>query len=224
MKKVILFNFSLLMLFAFPAIAQKMTAYGKSDSEAKVILDNAAKAYASYSSLKADFIMKASNAADKVLSSNEGTIWLKGEKFKFQLGSQIVICDGATLWSYNKDNKEVQITNYNPKDGQISPSSLFTNFYDKNFLYRLKGTSNLNGHTVYVIQLTPLDKSRPYYQIVARIGKAQNRLMGMKIFTKGGYRYSYIIDSYQPNVSLSASDFIFTKANYPGVTVVDLRM
>lgn len=211
-------------LLAAPAMAQEPTPFGTSDPEAKAILDKAAKEYASYTSLKADFTLKTTNAEDKLLGSQEGTIWLKGNSFKFQLGSQIVFSDGTTLWSYNKDNNEVQITNYEPEKGQITPSSLFSDFYDKNFLYRLKGTSELKGKEVYLIQMTPFDKSKPYFQLVARITKSQYRLMGMELFTKGGYRYSYLITSYQPNVPLTASDFVFDKAKFPGVSVVDLRM
>lgn len=222
--KAIIFIFLLSSSGAVNAVAQEATAFGKSGPEAKAILDKAAKEYASYNSLKADFTMQTSNTENKVLNSNKGTIWLKGEKFKFSLGSQTVFCDGATLWSYNKDNNEVQITKYEPENGQITPSSLFTNFYDKNFLYRLQGSSTLNGKPVSLIQMTPLDKSKPYYQIVVRIDKKENRLTGMEIFAKGGFRYSYLINGYHPNVALKATDFTFNKADYPGVSVVDLRM
>ncbi len=222
--KVIELLLILLPLLVTPVVAQEPTPFGTSDPEAKAILDKAAKEYASYNSLKADFTLKTTNAENKLLGSQKGTIWLKGDSFKFQLGAQIVFSDGTTLWSYNKDNNEVQITNYEPEKGQITPSSLFTDFYDKNFLYRLQGTSELNGKEVYLIQMTPFDKSKPYFQIVARIGKNQYRLMGMELFTKGGYRYSYLITSYHPNAAINASEFVFDKTNYPGVSVVDLRM
>ena len=215
---------ALMLLIVWPGRAQETTAYGKSDPDAKAVLDRAAQTYATYKSLKADFTLKTATTDHQLLGSQQGTIWLKGEQFKFQLGDQTVYCDGHTLWTYNKGNKEVQITEYAPKAGQITPSALFTDFYDKNFLYRLNGTSKIKDKTVDVVELTPLDKSQPYYQILAQIDPAQNRLMSMEVFTKGGYRYTYLIDAYHPNVTLSADDFTFDQQKYPGVTVVDLRM
>lgn len=223
MKKPVLLYF-LFAVFTLPAIAQKKTTLGTSDPQAKIILDKAAKNYSSYNSLKAGFTLEVTTTASQSVSNQKGTIWLKGNKFKFEVGPQTVYCDGKTLWTYNKDNKEVQITNYNPQEGEITPSSLFTNFYDKNFLYRLEGTTKTKGEDSYIIDLTPLDKSKPYYKILARVSKEKDRLMRMEVFAQGGYRYTYSVDSYQPNVALNDSDFIFSKEKYPGVDVVDLRM
>lgn len=224
MKKAVLLYLLSILLFVQGGLAQKATSFGKSDPEAKAVLDKASKKFTSFSSLKAGFTLKTTTTDHRTLGTQEGTLWLKGKKFKFQVGTQTVYCDGNTLWTYNKDNNEVQITDYQPEKGEITPSALFSDFYDKNFLYRLSGSSSVQGRSADVIEMTPLDKSKPYFKVLALIDKKEYRLLSMEIFAKGGYQYTYIIDSFTPNVPLSDTDFVFRKKDYPGVQVVDLRM
>src|SRR5690625_2242552 len=220
-----LFSLVFVMGTVLTVLGQDATPYGKSDPKAKAILDKASQKYTSYNSLKADFTQQVFDTESKLLNSQKGTIWLKGDKFKFTLGEQIVSSDNKTLWSYNKELNEVQVSDYEePEEGEITPSSLFTNFYDKDFLYRLQGSDQLDGRAVDVIELTPLDKSKPYFKILAWVDKKDFQLRGLKIFLKGGYRQKYIINDYKPDVSLENSTFTFSKSKHPGVEVVDLRM
>ncbi len=222
-KKIVLWNFLIIFLVR-AGLAQKVTPYGKSDPEAKTILDKASKKFAALNSAKATFTLKTTTVDQKSAGSQEGTLWLEKGRFKFRLGEQTVYCDGKTLWTYNKENNEVQITDYRPQKGDVTPSALFSDFYDKNFLYRLSGSSTVKGKSADVIEMTPLDKSKPYFKILMLIDKKEYRLLSMEIFAKGGYRYTYVIDNFTPNAAVSDTDFVFNKADHPGVEVVDLRM
>jgi outer membrane lipoprotein-sorting protein len=115
------------------------------------------------------------------------------------------------------------VNDYQPAKGAISPSSLFTNFYDKDFLYRLRATSKFHGRPVDVIEMTPLDKSKPYFKVIALIGKQSKNLLSLEVFEKGGTRYTYIIQDLNTHAGLDESDFVFNKKAHPGVEVVDLR-
>ncbi|MBD0376889.1 MAG: hypothetical protein ICV51_14820 [Flavisolibacter sp.] len=44
-----------------------------------------------------------------------------------------------------------------------------------------------------------------------------------KFLEKNGNRYSYTVNSLNPNASLSDASFVFDKNKFPGVEVVDLR-
>jgi outer membrane lipoprotein-sorting protein len=221
-KSTIPFLFLLLAAGQF-AIAQKMTSFGQSGSDAKAILDAASKKFKTYRSAKAAFILKISTTDNKSLDTKKGSILLKGNKFNVQLAGQEIFCDGKTIWTYNKDTKEVQVNNYQPKPGSISPESLFNDFYDKDFLYRLRATSRFHNRPVNVVEMTPLDKSKPYFKVIVLIDRQNKNVVSTEIFEKGGNRYTYEVEKFVPNAPATDTDFVFNKADYPGVDVVDLR-
>lgn len=205
------------------ASAQKVTSFGQSGSDAKAILDAASKKFKSYRSAKADFLLKVLTTDNKVLDTKKGIILLKGNQFNVKLAGQEIFCDGKTIWTYNKETKEVQVNNYQPKPGSISPESLFKDFYDKDFLYRLSATSSYHNRPAYVIDMTPFDKSKPYFKVILLIDKQTKNVVSTEIFEKGGNRYTYEVEKFIPNATSSESDFVFNKAAHPGVDVVDLR-
>lgn len=221
-KSIISFLFLLLAAGQF-AIAQKMTSFGQSGSDAKAILDAASKKFKTYRSARAAFILKISTTDNKSLDAKKGSILLKGNKFNVQLAGQEIFCDGKTIWTYNKDTKEVQVNNYQPKPGSVSPESLFNDFYDKDFLYRLRATSRFHNRPVNVIEMTPLDKSKPYFKVIVLIDRQSKNVVSTEIFEKGGNRYTYEVEKFIPNAPAKDTDFVFNKADYPGVDVVDLR-
>jgi outer membrane lipoprotein-sorting protein len=221
--KPLLLSIFLLTAILQTGIAQVDTSYGKSDPEARTILKEATQKFKSYSAIKAGFTLKTTSTDNKTLGSQKGTVWIKGDKYKVQLDGQEIYCNGNTLWTYKKDIQEVQVSDYQPSKDMISPSTLFTDFYDKNFLYRVGGSSSLNGQQAHVIEMTPLYKSKPYFKVIALIGKQSKSLLSMEVFEKGGTRYTYIIDTFTPNIKLNESDFVFNKKDHPGVEVVDLR-
>lgn len=212
-----------MMVWGQGAVAQKKTPYGQSDPKAKTILDAVSKKFKSYSSVKADFSLKISTTDNKVLDTRKGTVLLKGDSYQVQLGGQEVYCDGHTIWTYNKETREVQVDNYQPDQGSISPSRLFTNFYDKDFLYRLDGTSKLGTRPVDVIEMTPLDKSKPFFKVIALVDRQNKNLVSTEIFEKGGNRYTYQVTRFTPDVPAKNTDFVFNTKAHPGVDVVDMR-
>jgi outer membrane lipoprotein-sorting protein len=216
---------SLVLFFAAISccMAQPRTQYGQSDPQAKAILDAVSAKFKTYSSVKADFELKITTTDNKVLDTKKGTVLLKGGRYHVTLDDQEVFCDGKTVWTYNKDTKEVQVNDYQPAKGAITPSNMFSDFYDKQFLYRLRATSKLHGRPVDVIEMTPLDKSRPYFKVIALVDKKDKNLLSAEIFEKGGNRYTYEVTKFTPNAPAPDSAFVFNKKDHPGVDVVDLR-
>ncbi len=117
--------------------SQKVSA--QNDPKAKEILLSVSKKVNGLKSLKADFSFSLVNAAGKVTDTKKGSFTMKGQKYHVMLNGQEIICDGKTVWTYNKDAKEVQVSAYNPDEQTISPAKLFTDFYDKEYKYSYKG-------------------------------------------------------------------------------------
>lgn len=120
----------------------------KNDPAAKKILDAVSAKFKTFSTVQAGFAYKVENAAGKVLSSKTGTILMKSTKYKLTFSGQEIICNGSTVWNYDKAANEVTISNVDPAAGTITPQKLFSNFYDKDFYYTLNGEKKIGTKVV----------------------------------------------------------------------------
>jgi outer membrane lipoprotein-sorting protein len=193
------------------------------DPEAKKLLDAVSSKFKSYKTVQATFTYKVENANDKVLSTQKGTVTMKSTKYRISFGGQEIWCDGTTVWSYDKNTNEVTINKLDGSSGTITPQKLFTNFYDKDFLYKLNGDKKVAGKTLSEIEMTPLDKSKPFHKVYILIDKNAKTLFSTEVLETSGNRYIYLVNSLKPNVNAPDGIFTFDKSKYPGVEVVDLR-
>lgn len=196
---------------------------GKNDPKAKAILDGVSKKFSQLKSVVANFVLKIEGANNSVTDSKKGTVYLKGAKYKVNLDGQEIISDNKTSWTYAKDANEVTINNVDPSSSSLSPAKLFTNFYDKDYLYRLDGETTEKGKVLQNIEMTPTDKSKNVFKVIVSIDKKNQSISKMKVFEKNGNHYTYEITSFTPNTNVSDATFSFDPKKYPGVEVVDLR-
>jgi len=220
MKKVYLSL--LVVLFASASQAQN-NSLGNSDPEAKKILDAVSAKFKTYKGVQAVFTLIAEDSKGKVKGNKKGTVFMKGNRYKVIITGQEIFCDGTTIWTYDKAANEVTITSVDPSANSITPQKLFTNFYDKDFLYKLNGEKTQAGKKVQEIELTPTDKSRNFHKVYLTVDKASQSIVSTKILEKGGNKFSYIVNTFNGKANLTDASFVFDKAKYPGVDVVDLR-
>jgi chaperone LolA len=221
MKKVI--TLFVLAFTSLLATAQGGNNPTKSDPEAKKILDAVSSRFKTYTAPQATFTYQVENAQGKALSTKRGTVVMKGSKFKVSMDGMEIFSDGKTVWNYDKSANEVTVNNLNEGGSGMTPQKVFTNFYDKDFFYKLNGTKKVGAKTVQEIELTPTDKTRPYHKVYVLVDRAANSIYNAKFLEKSGGRYSYTINSIKPTSTLSDTEFVFNKNKYPGVEVVDLR-
>ena len=195
----------------------------KNDPDAKKILDKVSAKFKTYKSPQAAFSYQVENAQGKVLSTKKGTVRMSGSKYYVSMGGLEIFSDGRTSWSYDKSANEVTVNGVDAAGNNMTPQKLFTNFYDKDFLYKLNGEKKIGGKKVQEIEMTPIDKTRPFHKVYVYVDKDANTIYSTKFLEKSGNRYSYTINSLKPNVASSDADFAFDKKKYPGVEVVDLR-
>ncbi len=216
MKK--LYLFATLITLSFFSTAQT-----KSDPEAKAVLDAVSAKFKTFTTVQAGFTYKVENGAGKALSTKTGNIWMKGTKYKVTFSGQEIYCNGTTIWNYDKAANEVTISNLDASSGMITPQKLFTNFYDKDFLYVLNGEKKIGAKTVQEIEMTPVDKSKPFHKVYLQVDKSAKTIYSTRVLENAGNRYSYTVSSMKTNGSLADNIFAFDKKKYPGVEEVDLR-
>ena len=146
---------------------------------------------------------------------------MKGTRYRISVTGQEIYCDGTNIWTYDKSSKEVTINKIDPSANSITPQKLFTNFYDKDFLYKLNGKVAINGKSMQEVELTPIDKTKAFHKVLVYIDKAV--INTTKIFEKTGNRYTYSVNNMTTNGNIVDATFVFDAKQYPGVEVVDLR-
>lgn len=198
-------------------------AQTKSDPAAKAILDAVSAKFKTFTTVEASFSYKVENAAGKALSTKTGSIKMKGTKYRVSFSGQEIFCNGTTVWNYDKAANEVTISNLDASSGMITPQKLFTNFYDKDFLYLLNGEKKVGNKTIQEIEMTPVDKSKPFHKVYVQVDKAAKTIYSTKVLENAGNRYSYTVTTMKTNSPLADNVFSFDKKKYPGVEEVDLR-
>jgi outer membrane lipoprotein-sorting protein len=193
-----------------------------SDPAAKKILDQASAKIKSYKSIQAVFTLQVQDAQGNPQGTKKGTLNMKGSKYVVLITGQEIFCDGKTIWTYDKSANEVTITKVDPTSNTISPQKLFTDFYDKDFLYKLNGEQKMGTKTVVEIEMTPLDKTQNFHKVYLYVDKNTNLVTSGKMLDKSGNRYVYTINSLNGKANLSDASFTFDKSKHPGVEEVNL--
>ena len=220
MKKIFS-SLVLLLTIVFTVHAQVPKGMGSSDPEAKKVLDGVSAKFKNYKSVQAKFLLKIENASGKSLGTKTGTVYMKGTKYRIKVTGQEIYCDGSNIWTYDKASKEVTINKIDPSANSITPQKLFTNFYDKDFLYKLNGSVPMNGKTMQEVELTPIDKTKAFHKVLVYVDKSV--INTTKVFEKTGNRYTYSVNNMATNGNITDATFVFDSKQYPGVEVVDLR-
>ena len=213
MKKLI---FGLFALFAV------ISASAQYDPKALEILDAMSKKYKSIPAFEANITCNLSNDVDKVNDEFKGKITVKGDKFRMVLPEQEVINNGATIWTYLPEAKEVNIDNYDPSSEDINPSKIHE-VYKKGYKYLYLQDKTEGGVLCEEIDLVPEKKDAQYFKIKMFINKKEKTVQSFTLFDKGGNRYKYTVSKFTPNAKIDDSFFTFDPKNYPGVEVIDLR-
>ncbi|RZT95611.1 outer membrane lipoprotein-sorting protein [Ancylomarina subtilis] len=194
------------------------------DNKAKTILDQVSEINKTYSSIKAEFSFKMDNAEEDVHESSEGNIILKGNKYRLYLMDVYTYFDGKTIYQHLVDAEEVNIKEADEDDEEkgLNPTKIFT-LYETGFKYSYVEEQTTAAGVFHVIDLFPLDETRPFSRIRLHIDTKSLEIKSLVSIGKDGNNITIKIKKFEPNLNFKDSDFIFDQAAHPDVEVVDMR-
>ena len=201
-----------------------MGAQAQYDKKAKDILDKVSAKNKTYTSERVDFLYIHENVNEKTKNVKNGTLVLKGNKYKLDLMGNTIYCDAKTIWSYVKESNEVNISNVADQESSLfDPSKMFT-IYQKGFKYKFIREKFENNRALYEIELYPEKVSESEYSKVRLlVDKDKMQLYLIQYFAKDANRVTIEIQKIVPNEAIADNSFIFDKTKYPKVEVVDMR-
>ena len=188
------------------------------DITAQDIIKNVQNTYKDIDDAKASFSQTLKYGKSKAQTTS-GTLYIKKEnKYRIEAGSQIIVTDGTTSWSYNSNKKQVIIDNYKETGNTFSPNKYLFQ-YPENFYSDLSGTETLNGKDVYLLKLKPREGG---YVKSAQLWVGKDDWLIKKIYiSTDESTITYNVKNIQLNPGLSNSKFTFTPP--AGVEVIDMR-
>lgn len=190
---------------------------------ARTILDKAAAAYTKAGGLTASFTLDSKEIKTKSIYSIDGTISMKGDRFKIDIPDATTWFDGKTQWVYMKGTDEVNITEPTGEELQgISPSSILS-IYKQGFDLLYKGEKKVGGIALFEVELISQNKSSNFTKIIVQIDKTTNLFHQIILFDKSGYENKLSVRKMKTNINLLDKTFIFNKSEYPDVEIIDLR-
>lgn len=214
-------KYSFFLLFFLPSIL-----FSQQDKKAEEILDRMAEKNKAYETIIADFTIKISNLqSEDYNQQRNGTIIIKGDKYKLDLSNSTVFYDGETMWNYLKEANEVNISEPSGSGEQDilnHPNKIFE-LYKQDFKYKFIGNTTVQGNQAYEIDLYPRDLEEDYSRIRLTVYHENDRIYSAKLYSKDGARYKFLIEEMNVNEQVDDSVFVFDESDFPDVEVIDMR-
>jgi len=212
-----------LFLFSVWTLSHLGAAAQDNATIAKKILDEVNKRYAALPSSETSFSILIENAAGELTDSQVGKVYVKGDKYHLETDEMLRMSDGVTIWTYFRGEKEVQITAYEGNETEINLARLYK-LYEKGYLLLLMGEESIEGQPYQIIDLTPMDRTSPYFKIRLMVSKTTRLLFEAKIFSRNGTHYTYRINKIDTKPTpRENSYFIFDTAAFGDIEINDLR-
>ncbi len=216
MKKIFLLFFALLT-FTLGTQAQD-------DARSKAIMDKLMAKAKAWTTFEADFTSRLQNTKDKLDVKQEGSMKVKGKKFRLVLDKNTIINDGTTMYTYNKESNEVNLSDPSDMDQELDPTKLFTQ-YETGFKSAfVEEKADAAGVMVQTIKLFPIDPAKKaFHTVIISVDKAKTEPKSVQVLYKDGNTVTYTLKKFTANGELADALFAFDKAKHPGVEVNDMR-
>lgn len=212
----ILFLTILLFISNFHISAQE-------DKKAKGILDRLSAKTRSYSSIKTEFSYSLVNKDRKINTTQNWKLTLKGDKYRLEMGDQLVISDGLSMWKVLKTDKEVELSKPGSGEEAMNPKNIFT-MYEKGFRHKYIKEEKIGSKVVHTIDLFPINpKEKDYSSIRLYIDKNNLQVMKSEIKGKNGNVYTYEIKKFTTNEAFEDAIFKYRTSEFPGFELNDIR-
>ena len=195
------------------------------DENAEKLLKTLAEKHNTYDNITADFTFYYKNLQTESENKWNGSIIMKGEKYKLELRNSTIYYNGKTLWNHLHGPNEVNISEpVQNEDSDIinHPHQIF-DIYKKDFKYKYLGKETSKGQEVYVVDLYPEELDKDYSRIRLYLTLDNIRIHSAKIFAKDGSRYQIEIENMKTNQPVDDSAFAFNKEDHPDAEVIDMR-
>ena len=180
------------------------------DPNAKKVLDAVSTKFKTFKGITASFALKSLTSKGKDNGTQIGNISIKGQKYLLKQGKTEIICDGVKIYNFD-GNKTITISTVEEGGQTLSPQNLLSNFYDKDFSYKLISSKG----SYHEVELIPNDKKKNFQKVNVFIDKNKEMITKAKITDKSNNVIEFSLTNLNTNASLPDNTFIYNRSKYP---------
>ncbi len=188
------------------------------DTRARQLLDRTAVIF-SGSGVQIDFSIQSTSNTTPI----NGTIFIKGDKFRLETPSSITWFDGKTQWSYLVDNQEVNISNPTAEELQSINPYTFIGLYKQGYQYSIGPLKQYKGKSIAEINLQAEKPRQEIQQATLYLSSNDGQPLFIKITDCNENISSIEIISLEKDLNLPENQFVFDRKKYPQAEIIDLR-
>lgn len=216
MKRLSVFLF--LLLFLALSLSAQITHDAKSgplDRHAEEVLDKAVK---KLSNVSFTVQMTSLDSQKKEVARHKADVRYSGSKYSLAMDNTEVLCDGKTVWNWNKSANEVTINELTADDGMnlMNPGRMLAN-RSKNFKAKYIRTED-DGTAI--VDLQPRS-ARSFHKVRLFVDEKTGTLKRLEVHKYDSSREIY--DFSKHNYGRITGNFTFNPADHPQVEVIDMR-
>ncbi len=220
-------SFCILFLLTVAVFAQQPQAVKPlQDPMAADILKDVSQKMNALATMKVDFVFKQEDSKSGDTVSFKGTILMKGVKYHIDMGVSEIFYDGLTMWTWVKENKEVNVIEIPPTGDNsfdfTNPRNLFT-LYNGNYKYNYIGEETVGGSICQKIDLFPKEVNSEYTRMRVWVDGNKDQIKMVKVMSRNGEHFTFRIRSFTPNITVTDDMFRFNSDIHKDVEVIDLR-
>jgi len=219
-----IFTRSLLILFLLVS-----NVVGEVNDKALKILERTSAYYQEIESFRATYELTIHypELEESIIESLKVMLTVRGQQYQLDSSQQETITDGQTLWIYDKEMKEVTISNYATTDAVLNFVELY-NLYQQGYTvtYLKQKILNKKKNSIQdVVQLIPHSDNTDsnFTSIILSIDAASAQIHSWEITQNEGTKYVGKLCSFEENIELSDDYFTFDLTSHDLLEVIDLR-
>jgi outer membrane lipoprotein-sorting protein len=193
--------------FVLIALGMLMTTVNaQSDPNAKKILDAVSSKLKTYGGITSGFSLVSKSRAGKVNNKVAGKVSIKGNKYYIKQGATEIFSDGNKMWNYN-GNDEVTVSTVDGDGQMLSPQKLLTNFYDKDFSYKLVSTKGPFNE----IEMVPNDRRKNFQKVNVFVDKGKLMITKAKVVDKSNNTIEFSLNNINTNANIPENTFVLIR-------------
>jgi outer membrane lipoprotein-sorting protein len=191
-----------------------------SAANAQSLADRVRARYGPETTMAARFVQHISSEFLEMDERYSGRVWIAGDSYRIETGSQTIVSDGERTWIHNHAEKQVLINTVEDDMEDFSLTS-FLGEFDASYAIRQAPDDTVDGTRLHVLGLTPTDAFASFKTVTMWIRPADLAVLRMHVVDLNDVSMTFQLSDVAFNPSLAADVFSFVVPD--GVEVIDLQ-
>lgn len=156
--------------------------------------------------------------------TDNGSIIIKGDKYKLKIDEGEIFFNGTHLWVYNESSKEVykSIPDTGNLDNMMLAPFRMIKDYKTYYKYRLKEDLQISGTEFAQVELYPIDLHTSLAILKILINKKTGKYFTFSMQQKSGIVYTIYSQEIITDVKINDNAFSWDKTLFPDVLEVEM--